>query len=111
MPPPQFPFPVLLSSPVGEVSFRPGSPLAVSRISSANFLLSSPDRSDFPLSGFSLVHSGSNLLPPGVALPFEEFGSSSNVVPVFCDSGALGSVSRSQAPWLINHRWLPNSLR
>ena len=40
----QDPVPVWLSSPVGEVSFRPGSPLAVSRISSANFLLSSPDR-------------------------------------------------------------------
>jgi hypothetical protein len=48
----------LFFRPVGEVSFRPGSLLAVSSISSANFPISSPDRADFSLSGFLLVHSG-----------------------------------------------------
>ncbi len=91
----QAPVPVVLSGPVGEVSFRPGFPLAVSGIPSVNFLLSTPDCPD---SGFSLDASRSTLLPPGVFLPLEDFGSSSCVVPPSSDSGALFSVFHSQIP-------------
>ncbi len=88
----QDPVPYLFSRPVGEVSFRPGSPLAVSSISSATFPILSPDRADFSLSGFSLVHSGSNLLPPGVALPLEDFDSSSSVAPADLPSHLANAV-------------------
>ncbi len=102
---------VLFSSPVGAVSTRPVLPLAVSWTPSANFPVWFPDREDSSLSGFSLVLSGSDLLSERVALPLDDFGSSSSVVPALCDSDSLCAVSQLQAPWLINHRWLPSLLR
>ena len=76
---------VLFSSPVGAVSPRPGLPLTVSRTPSANFPILFPDREDSSLYGFSLVLSGSDLLSERVALPLDDFGSSSCVVPALCE--------------------------
>jgi hypothetical protein len=88
---------VSFSSPVGAVSTRPGLSLAVSRTPSANFPVWFPDRGDSSLSGFSLVLSGSDLLSERVALPLDDFGSSSSIVPALCASDSLCAVSQLQS--------------